>query len=667
MSQREAPTYRSRYRLLLTRGLTLIRVSFMGALRDIAADVSKRITDKQLNDTTESALLYAKFRVGAAELKTLAQQIRRRAVIPADAEPGTEAEYQSLMNELYAGYSATRGRLVLPLINKKISDLALATSGSGDLVAFARSSIGYIRGVCDDEHGLWREWFEDEGGLYEFLEGLCEPLYDHLRPRIIHETQLVKLCELCTLLQTRYFQDAEDDGDVDEYDRAPQAQNQLEFASLIQPALEDAQTRLVFRAQAILRDEIEYFKPKREDLDYPTRNKAVPLSGTKSGPVTSGRRQQSVPELPRRDSATAISGGEDGLLNGNYDFDADKTFQAWYPTLRKAIWLLSRIYRLVNVSLSFPFDDTKLTHHHQSTVFDDLAHQIVHQTTLSLQRASTQIRSASKDPFDAQLFLLKHLLLLKQQIVAFDIEFLAPDVTFDFSGMAHTFYELRQRGSIFDPRTLWRAVTGSAAPPTGPAAVRTDTASASVMSALLPRVVENMLDAKAELDGVLRACINEFVSAAAGRITAPIAAERTASKGFDAAQAASAVQTVAEKELPALRARLESYLGDARTRETLVQAVLEQIVGTYEAWLEAWSEERRAKGAKGAKGAKSAAQPLDSAAFADWAVAAFRVGKAYSAASADKSAPRRLSGGSMGSSSVGSSSSGSGRSSGSSS
>jgi len=35
-------------------------------------------------------------------------------------------------------------------------------------------------------------------------------------------------------------------------------------------------------------------------------------------------------------------------------FDTDAVFQGWYPTMRKAIWLLSRIYRLVNVCLGAP-------------------------------------------------------------------------------------------------------------------------------------------------------------------------------------------------------------------------------------------------------------------------------------------------------------------------
>ena len=302
----------------------------------------KRIADKQLNDATMSTLLYAKFRVGASELKEVAQEIRKRAVLPENAEPGAEAEYQSLMNELYTGYSSTRGRLILPLVRKRIGEIALAPSSAKDLVTFARTSIGYMRGMCADEFELWREWFDGQDGLYDYLEVLCDPLYDQLRPRIIREVQILKLCELCTLLQTRYFKDQDEEPEMIDPD-------QLDFAGMILPALEDAQTRLVFRAQAILRDEIENFKPKPEDLDYPAKNKLAPLLRRASnGPVTSGRKTSVSETLPK--DPIIVEEGESG-----YGFDFEASFQGWYPTLRKAIWLLSRIYRLVNVGLPYLF------------------------------------------------------------------------------------------------------------------------------------------------------------------------------------------------------------------------------------------------------------------------------------------------------------------------
>ena len=341
--QREAEIYRSRYRLLLTRALTLIRGHFVSALREISSDVSKRIADRQLNDTTMSALLYAKFRVGAAELKQIGLEIQKRAVPPVDAEPGAEAEYQSLMNELHTSFSATRGKLIIPLVRKKLSDIAQAPSTSKDLVAFARASISYIRGICLDEFELWGEWFHGQAGLYDFLESICEPLYDHLRPRIIHETKLIKLCQLCTLLQTRYLLDPEDETEYTD-------PSQLDFSVLIQPALEDAQTRLVFRAQAILRDEIERYKPRPEDIDYPARNRRATASALQN--QISGRKVTSTePATPLPKTPTVVDEDSDSQTERDvrWDFDSQAAAEGWYPTLRKAVWLLSRIYRLVNV------------------------------------------------------------------------------------------------------------------------------------------------------------------------------------------------------------------------------------------------------------------------------------------------------------------------------
>ncbi|KAJ9647206.1 Golgi transport complex subunit 3 [Coniosporium tulheliwenetii] len=578
-SHREAATYRARYRLLLTRGLTLIRVHFTNALREIAADVSKRIADRQLNDTTMSALLYAKFRVGAPELKQVGLEIQKRAVLPAGAEQGAEAEYQSLQNELYQSYSATRGRLILPIVTKKMSDIAMAPSSAKDLVAFARSSISYIRGICFDEYDLWQEWFDGDGGLYDFLEAICEPLYDHLRPRIIHEMQILKLCELCTLLQTRYMEE-------DDEDASPVEAARLDFSTLIQPALEDAQTRLVFLALAVLRDDIERYKPKPEDLDYPARNRRTSMAAVKSSqPVLSGRKSSTNGPLTPMPKTPTVVEDEDGT--GTF-WSTEAAFQDWYPTLRRAVWLLSKIYRLVN-----------------STVFDDLAHQIVHQTTLSLHTAAALI-AQRVSPTDSQLFLIKHLLLLKQQIVAFDIEFVTPEIAFDFSSLTSTFWELRERGGLFNPLNLIRLAGGS----------------------LVPRVVENMLDAKAELDGRLRTVINEFTGGFAGRMTAAISPAAVAKKNFDGDAATVAVRQAVEKEVPFLRRKLDEYLDDVRTKETLVAAVQGQVVQNYEDFFEKRAELLRASGkAVGKKGKGREDEVWDPDMFEEWSGSVFKVGR----------------------------------------
>ncbi|KAL5439183.1 hypothetical protein PMIN05_005411 [Paraphaeosphaeria minitans] len=580
-NHRESSTYRSRYRLLLTRALTLIRVHFTNALRDMASDVAKRIADRQLNDTTSSALLYAKFRVGAPELKKMGLEIQKRAVLPAGAEPGAEAEYQSLMNELHQSYSATRRRLILPMVTKKIGEIAHAPSSANHLVAFARSSISYMRRICSDESDLWAEWFDGDRAMYDYLEAMCEPMYDHLRPRTIHETHILQLCELSTFIQTQYMEDEDED-------ESPLEAPKLLFQHLVQPALHDAQDRLVFLSLAVLRDDIERYKPKPEDLDYPLKNKKQALSGSKSGqPALSGKKgpKTDLPPTPQMPKTPTVVDEDDS--DAKYSFNTEAAFKDWYPTLRKAIWLLSKIYRLVH-----------------SSVFDDLAHRIVHSTTLSLRHASTLI-SKSASPTDAALFLISHLLLLKQQIVAFDIEFVTPetDLQYDVSTITNTFWELRSRGNLFNPREL--------------------------VGLLIPKVVENMLDAKAEVDTVLRQAINDFTAQFVNRITEPIKSKDGKNVKVPPAEAAprtAKMRKNVEHDTPFLRGKLEEYISDHRTREMLVAAVLEAVGQTYEDWFDtAYTPSLDGVG-RSAKGKGPADGVWDPDVFSEWCGGVFRVG-----------------------------------------
>ena len=207
---------------------------------------------------------------------------------------------------------------------------------------------------------------------------------------------------------------------------------------------------------------------------------------------------------------------------------------------------------------------------------------------------------------DGQLFLIKHLLILKQQIVAFDIEYVTPDVSFDFSGVTNTFWELRERGGLFDPRNLWRFMGGG----------------------LLPKVVENMLDAKVELDGRLRTVINEFTNSFALRMTNPIAETATTARGFDAMQAVKKVQQLTEKEVPLLRRHLDQYLDDVRTKETLVAAVQDQVIQNYENFYDVYTADKRSNGkAISKKGKGRDDEAWDPDMFSEWSAGLFNVSR----------------------------------------
>ena len=190
--------------------------------------------------------------------------------------------------------------------------------------------------------------------------------------------------------------------------------------------------------------------------------------------------------------------------------------------------------------------------------------------------------------------------------MAFDIEYVTPEVSFDFSSVTNTFWELRERGGLFNPRTLMHFIGGGG---------------------LLPQVVENMLDAKVELDGRLRTVINEFTTQSASKLTRPLAANAMRSKKFNARTAVTQVREAIQEQVPVLRQKLDQYLDDVRTKETLVGAVQDQVIEDYEEFYEAHTATDQVRGQVAKKKGKGREDEVwDPDAFAEWTSTVFGVG-----------------------------------------
>lgn len=193
--------------------------------------------------------------------------------------------------------------------------------------------------------------------------------------------------------------------------------------------------------------------------------------------------------------------------------------------------------------------------------------------------------------------------------MAFDIEFVTPEVSFDFSSVTSTFSELRERGGFWNPASWVKLAAGG----------------------LMPRVVENMLDAKAELDGRLRAVINDFVNGFAMRVIAPLSetsiGKPAKGEALDPKRATTAVRGLAEKEVPLLRKKIAEYIDDVRTRETLVAAVRDQVALAYEEWFEKASDGKgQGKIAKVSRKGKGREDEVwSSEVFASWCEKTFGV------------------------------------------
>jgi len=161
----------------------------------------------------------------------------------------------------------------------------------------------------------------------------------------------------------------------------------LAAARSISSVIEDAQERLIFCATNSLTKEVIRFKASPQDLDYP--NKLTKNSGT---------------------STDSESGGEDDAVKKQL-----QVYESWFPPMRSVLKILSKIFRVV-----------------EPKVFEDIALQSVQSCTRSLRDGSKYIEKRS-GTIHADLFLVKHLLILREQLSPFDIDLRSVERQLDFS------------------------------------------------------------------------------------------------------------------------------------------------------------------------------------------------------------------------------------------
>ncbi|WRT68392.1 uncharacterized protein IL334_005368 [Kwoniella shivajii] len=448
---RDAELYLIRYQQCMTRSMTLIKLYFVSVVKAMGQEIGKRLGDKGLSENAAQALLYTKFISLSQPLRPLLAELEARVSSNPD-------ELTPLLSECHSAWITTRQSLMGGRVMREVGGM---DPNASDLVDLTRSGCSYLKQTCLDEFNLFKHFFlSGESTLYEYLETLCDYLYDHLRPRILHEPSLQVLCGVCTVLQALMVHDiSEEDpdevlfspastpgvaspygirdgddyfaasrpklsrhGSSQSFSRGSILRRQSSYASLsmsrqnstsyptpsvrtiqkkkrkplgrlhiellLKMVLQDAQTRLVFRAQALLSADVEYYVPKEGELDYPNKLGG----GSKDG------------KLVQRSKSTPLS----------YDDDDEPSFltlpppeaqESWYPSLRVTLWILSCLYTYIDTA-----------------VFEDLAQEAIPVCRRSLSSAA-DILSAKKDKsMDGKLFLVRHLLILKEMTAGLGLE-----------------------------------------------------------------------------------------------------------------------------------------------------------------------------------------------------------------------------------------------------
>uniref|UniRef100_A0A803YB34 Conserved oligomeric Golgi complex subunit 3 n=1 Tax=Meleagris gallopavo TaxID=9103 RepID=A0A803YB34_MELGA len=341
-------------------------------------------------------------------LQNLTSQLMKRALIE-QVEQRSEKmpEYQQVLNEIHQCYLDQRELLLGPSISSTVTELT--SQNNRDHCALVRSGCAFMVHVCQDEHQLYNEFFtKPTPKLDELLEKLCLSLYDVLRPMIIHVIHLETLSELCGILKNEMLED--------------HVQNNAEqlgaFAAGVKQMLEDVQERLVYRTHIYIQTDIIGYKPAPGDLAYPDKlemMEQIAQSLKEEQKKLPSEASFSDVRLEDPESCNLVKSGSAESLNPRQQSTISPAdlHGMWYPTVRRTLVCLSKLYRCID-----------------RAVFQGLSQEALSACVHSLLGAADSI-SKNKTQVDGQLFLIKHLLILREQIAPFHTDFTIKEISLD--------------------------------------------------------------------------------------------------------------------------------------------------------------------------------------------------------------------------------------------
>uniref|UniRef100_A0AAZ3Q2N8 Conserved oligomeric Golgi complex subunit 3 n=1 Tax=Oncorhynchus tshawytscha TaxID=74940 RepID=A0AAZ3Q2N8_ONCTS len=347
--------------------------------------------------------------------RTLIEQIEQRSErIP---------EYHQLLEEIHQCYLDQREQLLSPSITSTITDLT--SQNNKDHCALVRSGCAFMVHVCQDEHQLYNEFFsKPTPRLDELLEKLCLSLYDVLRPLIIHVIHLETLSELCGILKNEMLED-----------HVHNNAGQLgAFDAVVKQMLEDVQERLVYRTHIYIQTDIIGYNPAPGDLAYPEKLEMMEkiAQSLKEEQMKLMAQESSFSDVQLEDPndrrASNASSIDSSRLQPSIS-PAD-LHGMWYPTVRRTLVCLSKLYRCID-----------------RAVFQGLSQEALSACIHSLLKASDVILK-NKTQVDGQLFLIKHLLIMREQIAPFHTDFAIKEISLDLKRTRDAAFKMMNPKSV---------------------------------------------------------------------------------------------------------------------------------------------------------------------------------------------------------------------------
>ncbi|TTH08274.1 Conserved oligomeric Golgi complex subunit 3 [Bagarius yarrelli] len=443
---KDYPVYLTKFRQCLSKALHLLKTHIINTLKNLTNQLIKRDPAATANTDNAFTLYYVKFRAAAPKLKTLIEQVERRSEkIP---------EYQQLLDNVHQCYLDQRDVLLAPTIKSTI--IELTGQNSKDHCALVRSGCAFMVHVCQDEHQLYNEFFSKSTiRLNELLEKLCMSLYDVLRPLIIHVVHLETLSELCSILKNEMLEDHVHN-------------NIVCVDAVVKQMLEDVQERLVYRTHIYIQTDISGYNPAPGDLAYPDKLQMMEK-------IAQSLKEEQA-KLDNSFSNVQLEESDSRKIEKTGGVSPADLHGMWYPTVRRTLLCLSKLYRCID-----------------RAVFQGLSQEALSACILSLIKASEFI-SKNKSKIDGQLFLIKHLLIMREQIAPFHADFAIKEISLDLKKTRDAAFK------ILNPKAV-------------PKFFRLNSHNA-ILEFLLegtPEIKEHYIDSKKDVDRHLKSSCEQFI------------------------------------------------------------------------------------------------------------------------------------------------------------
>lgn len=453
---KEGTSYRYRFESLLTQACQYVVRNFGAIVREATAQAQATPGGStevlHAHSGSAASFYYGNFQNAASKIAKVLNHIEIRASNRHHIDI-----YNRALNECQRTYFNLRSPMITTAVRKALLDLR--DKHRTDQSLLFRSSGFFVMKVCEDEATCFRYFFADSTPqLSDYLGSICEILYDVLRPTLITINHLEVLTELCTSLKEM----------LNDHVRNNDALQQ--FVIIANQLLHDVEERLVFRTNVFFQHDIRLYNPSPGDLAYPEKLEQMEnIMEDIVADITDGELsefgQRSGPEL------RSFTGNSVADLHG-----------MWYPSVKRTLVCLSRLYLCL-----------------EREVFQGLAQEALLVCVESLDRAGSLV--AARRPSDGlvhgHLFQVKHLLILREQIAPFQVEFIVRETGLDWAGILHTGDRLFRQGG---KNALLEFL----------------------LEGTVPQVKEYLVDSRKEIDLQLKRTCEAFIAVATARVLTPI-------------------------------------------------------------------------------------------------------------------------------------------------